>query len=426
MAAPAPSAGAPNGISDGYVDPITQRYFYTGLGDSPVYFTDDRGKTWGTGTFDSTARQDWNKVFSGRPRVPRTTGYPTNTYYCNWSAPAGVVTPTVCYRSTDGGKTFVTAGPDVFSPQVCADPGEHPSPNHGRGVVDARDGTVYVAANVCGHQDLAVSKDEGRTWTHRVIGPSQTHVPEEQAFLDVAASAALQKQALAGRVNPVSAYLSGAENSDNLAIDSTGRLYAIWVALGSYLPYVSTSGDGGTTWSPAALVSPPGVQLTALPSINATATGRVGVSFMGSTDEGETFTGYLSVIDHLRDGAPVVQGAAVTRPGAPLMTDPCCWANGAEEYTAARWAPDGSLYAAFAGSRPSGDAEGFVGRLVRPSNGPASTAPVTRPVAPPAAAPTPASSQLPATGLDGLLPALASILLAAWAARAVRRRVRAG
>ena len=46
--------GASVGIADGYLDPVTNRYFYSGMGNTPVYASDDQGVTWIAGTFDFT------------------------------------------------------------------------------------------------------------------------------------------------------------------------------------------------------------------------------------------------------------------------------------------------------------------------------------------------------------------------------------
>lgn len=82
-------------------------------------------------------------------------------------------------------------------------------------------------------------------------------------------------------------------------------------------------------------------------SLAMTPRGRLGISYHGTTDR-ETYTGYLAVSDDPAAPAPQIQTATVTRPGKPLMDEPCCWASGTQEYTSARWAPDGSLWSAFA------------------------------------------------------------------------------
>jgi hypothetical protein len=355
--------GTSRDIADGWIDPVTGRYFYTGAGDSPVHFSDDQGRTWRQGTVDSPLRQDWNRVFSGPPPVPRTDGYPTNIYYCNWTVPAGVATPFRCWTSTDGGETFVGTGKDVYAPEVCDDPRNHYSPAHGRGVVDPRDGTIYLPVNMCGHLEVAISRDAGQTWTRRKIDESKSNALWVQPVVDTLTSPAWQQGTLGGRPNPVGSHMQVGQTSDGLAMDGTGRLYAVWMD-DEYLPKLATSADGGQTWTPAARVSPPDVVQAVLPSVTVTRKGRVGISYYGTDDGGETWTGYLTVTDDAAALTPTFQTAAVSRPDEPLIPEPCCSANGLQEYTVARWAPDGSLWAAFFASTPSGDPKGVLGRLV--------------------------------------------------------------
>lgn len=349
---------------DGYLDPVTGRYFYTEAGNTDLRYTDDLGKTWGRGTFDSTQRQDWPRVFSGRPLKARAKGYPTNVYYCNWVAPLGVVSPTVCQKSVDGGRTFVSLGDPVFNIQACSNPTAFPSPNHGRGIVDPRNGTIYLVGAVCGHLDVAISKDEGKTWVHRVIPGSQSQYTYVQPIIDTATNVPFIQGNLTGKPNPVAAYLQSTGLVDNLKMDGRGNLYAAWIAAGTYKTTISSSRDAALTWSTPVQVTPPSVNHTVAPSIAVTKEGRVGVSYNGTTDKGATWTGYLTVVDDLGKRGQRVQTASVTRPGKPLITEPCCWSNGTQEWTEVRWAPDGTLWSAFFGSRPSGDAEGFVGHLV--------------------------------------------------------------
>ena len=155
---------AQTGIPDGYLDPVTQRYFYSALGESPVYASDDEGKTWQLGTFDSPDRYDWNRVFSGRPVTPRSSGYPTNIYYCNMTQPGGFVTGARCFKSVDGGKTFKTTGPDPYKHGDCKDPTQPRGSGFGRGIVDPQDGAIYLPIHFCGATRVVVSHDEGASW----------------------------------------------------------------------------------------------------------------------------------------------------------------------------------------------------------------------------------------------------------------------
>ena len=162
------------GIPDGYIDPVTQRYFYSALGESPVYASDDKGLTWQLGTFDSPDRYDWNRVFSGRPVTPRSSGYPTNIYYCNMTQPGGFVSGARCFNSVDGGKTFKTTGPDPYKQGDCKDPTQPRGSGFGRGIVDPQDGAIYLPIHFCGATRVVVSHDEGASWTRLLVQQGQS------------------------------------------------------------------------------------------------------------------------------------------------------------------------------------------------------------------------------------------------------------
>ncbi|WP_139279744.1 sialidase family protein [Rhodococcoides yunnanense] len=349
-------------LADGYRDPVTDRFFYTGVGSGPVFATDDRGRTWTAGTIEPNLQfpGDWPRLFSGPPVQPRAGGYPTNIYYCNWTVPTGLTSGTRCYTSRDGGSTFQQSGPDIV-PVPCPDPLFTPGIGHGRGVVDPRDGTIYMTVSACGRLEVAVSKDEGASWIRHSVPDS--HTGGLRSIVDAIGSPGWVPQNLGGRINPVPAELSASQLSDSISLDAEGNLYVVWIDSGSYLPRLATSSDGGRTWSAGKQFAAPAVVQAVMPAVVATPEGRIGLSYYGSTDK-LTWTGYLAVSDDATEPSPTFASAAVTPPGAPLMTEPCCWANGIQEYTMPRWAPDGSLWAAFAATRPSGDGEGVVGRLI--------------------------------------------------------------
>lgn len=353
-------ADAPAAIADSVIDPVTDRYFYSGAS-SPVFGSDDHGVSWQTGVFDADDRNDWNRVFIGRPVTPRAEGYPNNIYYCNWTLPLGIVTSTRCYRSVDGGRHFVTAGPEIYLPEECRNASIPGAAQYGRGVIDPRDGAIYLPVGFCGKVELAVSRDEGATWTRHVV--ANTDVKGFGSLFDAIRSPAWRRQVVSGRYNLAPAMSTG-QFSDALGIDAAGRLYIVWID-SAFRPVLSWSADGGATWSAPAPFQAPGVTQALLPSLAVTPEGRVGISYYGSTDNELTWTGYLTISDNPTAPTPTFETAAVTRDGAPLMPEPCCWASGAQEYTAAHWAPDGSLWAAFAATAPSGDARGVLGRLDR-------------------------------------------------------------
>ena len=353
--------GVKTGIPDGWLDPVTQRYFYSALGDTPVYASDDLGLTWQTGTFNSPDRYDWNRVFSGRPITPRSQGYPTNIYYCNMTQPGGFVTGARCFKSVDGGKTFKTTGPDPYKHGDCKDPTQPRGSGFGRGIVDPQDGAIYLPIHFCGATRVVVSHDEGASWTRLKV--RQDEGGGGIGVLHALASPAWRKQLTSGRINTVPAEMAMTQTSDALGMDAAGRLYYVFNDEGQ-LPVLSWSADKGRTWSKPVRINPPGVVQSVFTAIAISPDGRVGISYYGTTDK-QTWTGYLAISDNPAAPVPTVETAAITRPGQPLMPEACCWASGPQEYTIARWAPDGSLWGAFAATVPKGDAEGMLGQLVR-------------------------------------------------------------
>ena len=305
---------------------------------------------------------DWNRVFSGVPVSSRTEGYPTNIYYCNWTTAGGFNSFTRCYKSVDGGRVFTTTGPNPYRPEDCSDLTQTPGVGHGRGIVDPRNGVIYMSASFCGAFELLVSRDEGASWTRRLI--VRMRDAGYGGIINAIRSRAWGQQLASGRLNPVPAELAYGQSSDALGIDAAGRLYMVWIDEETR-PVLSWSTDEGQSWSTPVAFGAPDIMHAILPAIAVTPEGRVGLSYYGSGDRGETWTGYLTITDDATATVPTFETASITRTGNPLMPEPCCWASGAQEYTIARWAPDGSLWGAFAATRPSGDAQGMLGHLVQ-------------------------------------------------------------
>lgn len=346
--------GTPPGVVEGYADPQTGRYFMPS--DTVMNYTDDAGRTWHTGTFDSADRYDWPRSFAGRPVKLRKTGYRNNVYHCNWTSAAGANTDTRCYRSVDGGRTFHNVGPDFVHAQ-CSNPLQVAGVTHGRGIVDARNGTIYLPFHECGTFYVAVSTDEGQSWTRRPVATfTSTAV---NAIADTALDVPFVLQNATGRPNAISGEMQAGAQVDAVAMDSRGRLVAVWIDGPGYRTYLARSADGGRTWTKRLDITAPGVSKAILPSVDISRRGRIGVSYYGTTTGGETWTGFLAV----SDDAKTFQSAAVTRPGKDLMQEPCCWASTTVENTTAKWGPDGSLYGAFARSSREDGNSGVVGRL---------------------------------------------------------------
>ncbi|GAA3783422.1 hypothetical protein GCM10022403_017520 [Streptomyces coacervatus] len=163
------SANAANGCPQGsttsldpilFTDPATHRTFESQLAGKTALtcYTDDDGETWtptaGSGINSGVDHQ----TLGGGPFTPggpgSVTSYPDAVYYCSQD-----IADASCAVSRDGGVTYGPAVP-MYSLLDCGG-------LHGH-VKVAPDGTVYVPNKGCGgHQAVAVSEDDGLTWTVR-------------------------------------------------------------------------------------------------------------------------------------------------------------------------------------------------------------------------------------------------------------------
>jgi hypothetical protein len=143
-----------------FTDHVTGRTFESQLlgKTSLMEFTDDDGDTWlpsqGGGINSGVDHQS----VGGGPFAPAAVGpltaYPHAVYYCSQD-----IADALCALSRDGGLTFGPAVP-IYTLLECGG-------LHGH-VKVAPDGTVYVPNKGCGgNQAVAVSPDNGLTWTVR-------------------------------------------------------------------------------------------------------------------------------------------------------------------------------------------------------------------------------------------------------------------
>ena len=143
-----------------YTDRSTGRTFTCQLlgKAAETFYSDDDGQTWqrsqGSGINSGVDHQ----TIGGGPFVPPLTGvgYPNAIYYCSQDAALAQ-----CALSVDGGRTFGPAVP-IYTIAQCAG-------IHGH-IKVAPDGTAYVPNKSCGgKQGVAVSENNGATWTVRTL-----------------------------------------------------------------------------------------------------------------------------------------------------------------------------------------------------------------------------------------------------------------
>ena len=258
-----PGAGpAPNFTTPG-------RIFHAQLtaGDSNMSYSDDDGATHTQTTGGGVPQGPDHETVGGGPYNPNavpppppTTVYPNAIYYCTQN----IAPEAECSRSDDGGLTFGPGVPIYQNIQSCI------GSIHGH-VKVARDGTVYVPNYSCtiagvGNQGVAVSTDNGITWTENNVPGSGSPKP---GLVDPSVAVAL---------NDVGKAAGQATNTIYFGyIDSDGG------------PKISVSHDRGVTWSPSQNVGTPfGIANSTFPAVVAGDDNRAAFGFLGTTTSGDS------------------------------------------------------------------------------------------------------------------------------------------
>ena len=350
-----------------YVDRKTGRVYKSDLSGTCqlLSWSDDKGATW-TASPAACNLSDHQSITTGPPLRSPTVGYPNVVYDCSqtlgyngYSAGSG------CDKSLDGGVTWTPTGSLAFSDPspygLGPESGDSGVPGHCLGdvgaIVAAPEGSLYVPRGWCNQPWLAVSHDEGLTWTRTQVAKNGMNATLTGGF---------------GVVAP------GHGQSDyqaTVAADARGHVYFFWVALDRQ-PYLAVSRDYGKTFGRPVRVSPSSVREAWGPAIDLDSSGRIGLAYMGSTDSPgkpwtgsyreTTFTGYLA-----RIAQPLATHLVVA--SAPLTTDPddalvkgTCGPGRCDDYVLdfidVALAPDGSVYGAFVDSRRN--AELVIGHLL--------------------------------------------------------------
>lgn len=344
-----------------YIDPDTSRVFtvdYQPGTCALVSRSVDDGETWTTGV-GGCGLVDHQNVFGGPPVTSSMADYPNVIYYCSQAGGFSLFTAgAACQKSLDGGESFVPAGFPFIADPVKHDDGAAHVPGIcggaiGPGVVD-RFGTVYIPAGQCGHPWLAISRDEGLTWTN--------------VRVDVNSDIGMARDYR----GPDSALTDGwfYSHESGVAADEDGNLYYTWVGRDHFV-YLSVSTNGGETWGDPVRVSPPNVTDVSLPAIAAGSPGRVAIAYMGSenspgavdcspvtgceqtVDErfaDVTWTGYVTVTDQALSPEPEFVTGAASPPDDPFVKGYCgqVRCGGTGDFFDVVIGPDGRAWAAFA------------------------------------------------------------------------------
>jgi hypothetical protein len=215
--------------------------------DSLSAFTDDDGENWTPSQGGGIPSGVDHQTFGAGPYNPNSTPappphplYPNAVYYCSQESVTAF-----CARSDNGGLTF---GPGV--PTWTTECGAI----HGH-VKVAPDGTVYVPnADCTPGQGVAVSTDNGLTWTVRTIPGSFPAKGLEDPSIGI------------GTDNTV---YFGYQNGDGH-------------------PHVAVSHDRGLTWVNNTDVGTPfGLRNAVYPAVTAGDSGRAAMAFIGTTEPGD-------------------------------------------------------------------------------------------------------------------------------------------
>ncbi|MDP9101028.1 MAG: hypothetical protein M3N21_02635, partial [Actinomycetota bacterium] len=267
-------------------------------------YSDNFGATWITNPLScGEPVNDHQTVFSGRPVSSPTVGYPAIVYYC-----FNKLAYTACTKSLDGGLTFLPTG-HLTDPEC--------SGLNGHGVTDSR-GWVYLPYTGCNSTPtLAISKDEGTSWTIVHVSPGS-------------------------KVN-------GGDPS--VAIDKKDNLYYLWNDT-TRRPMLSVSRNRGGSWSQAYSVAAPAVVRTNLATLTVGAPGSLAIAYYGTgsdADKGAFWNGYLAVGLGVLGRHPVFYSATVNDPRHPLKAGACGPGRCGRvlDFIDVKIAPDGQPWAAY-------------------------------------------------------------------------------
>lgn len=258
------------------------------IGCTYLKWSDDEGETWthnpvGCG---QPPIVDHPTLFTGPPRQAQTSGYPNVVYLC--SNQSFTLVADVCTTSTDGGATWA---PVTTAFEACP---EH-STGHG---TTGPEGRAYLAKNGCGPPIVAISEDDGQSWTTHTISQD---VPVRPDAHDV-----------------------------EVAVDAAGTVYALWMSEDD-LPYLSFSTDHARTWSEPVMVGVPGIRTAVFPTISAGDAGKVTLAYYGTNsdmdqedmDASVTWHAYLATLPNATAPEPVVATAPLNPPEDPVARGPC-------------------------------------------------------------------------------------------------------
>ena len=321
---------------------------------TPISRSDDEGKTWRYAR--ACGVTDHQNHFGGPPPAggEKPTGYPNVRYFCAISGGtlSDMSTFTGCLKSLDGGEVWTVTGDPAYPPHEGGDTGGSLCNGaSGHGIVDHR-GNVYVPRGWCGPPTIAISRDEGATWTRRQVSD---------------------------KLMPASSHES------SIAADTAGNLYYTFVGE-DRRAYLAISRDGGNTWEHERDITPPGVGYVSAFSIpiDAGAPGRIAYVLMGTADaepgDESVWAAYMGESHDALAADPLFYAPPANDPATNALWKGACddlRCGNIGDFLDIEIGPDGSAWTALVDSCPAQDdacivdltittprGEGVVGQLV--------------------------------------------------------------
>ena len=352
-----------------YVDPITDRLFNADLTTpncAGISMSDDAGETFAQSTNCNHA--DHQNLFAGPAPDGGTqpSGYKNVVYYCSTDGGATLeATGTGCSKSLDGGTTWLRSGDLPYVNDPSRTGGSFGIPGFcsgatGHGIVGP-DGTVYLPRGWCDQPYLAISHDEGLTWTKTQVADLGMIVGIEDEVIGSSAGFAVE------------------DHEASVAADPDGNLFYFWIAR-DHMPYLAISRDGGKSFGKPLMVAAPGVNEAWGPSIDAGERGKIAFAYLGTTNspggpycthttgtttcetddgrpatpasayENTTWNGYMGMSADALAASPTFQSASVNDPSDPFLKGAGCGpvrCLAELDFIDISVAADGTSYAAF-------------------------------------------------------------------------------
>jgi hypothetical protein len=305
-----------------YVDPYTDRVFMEDLAIPPfncanLSYSDDNGDTW-TQTLGGCLVWDHVGYGSGPSTLNDLNGYPVVIQRCAITYVATTVASEAsgCQKSLDGGATWQPPGDPAFlfdqdgvpyAPSTCNGAVHHV-------FVDHR-GWTWLGRNWCDQKPyLALSKDEGATWTRSKISDGLA-----------------------------------AGHDVGVGVDPAGNVYTFWTSA-ELRPLIAVSKDDGATWSEPMDISVPGLETSGAISIASGGVGKAAFLYAATIDSDPGNVHAVIANAYGLDGdSPVFLSAVLTTPDDPLQAGTCAggFCDGQADFLDGSIGPDGTAWGSF-------------------------------------------------------------------------------